>query len=176
MKNYLLNENQKISNVKIQHQKEAYEAGQNFLKLLKPLGIDTFTTWQKIKDKLNEPFPNASLLFNIQSQGLEQTFNEAEKHYNKYNSSIMRFEAVTDEEIEQIKEDAKVYTVNDVQNEAFEVLDRVAADLSRLNGLGLNIHTEDIRNLHRLFEVDNRAKQTVAINQRNLKDYIPQLK
>ena len=175
MKKYLLSKNQKNSNEQITNVKSRIDAGKHFISLINPLGFETFESWEAINHKLNEPYPKATLLFNLTAQGIEQQYSEAKTYFDKH-GSIFRFEPLTELELQEIKEDAKLYTVNDKQAEAYEALQRIAADLSTLKNLGLDLDFIAFRKVHRLFEFDHRSNPAITISSREMEYIIPRLK
>jgi DNA-directed RNA polymerase beta' subunit len=174
MKKYILSENTKVANELIQTEKTKIAAAQKFLSLIKPLGFDGFTSWSEIEDTLKQVYPKATLLFNIQAQGIEQEYNEAKEHYSRFGSSY-RFEPLTDQEQQEITENVKVYTTSEAQNEVYEIVHRVVADLNKLKELGLDLNVNGIHEMHRLFAGHNRDKPAVRVNTRDLADYISRI-
>lgn len=173
----LIKENAAASNERIANAKKAYSNGRTILSMLEKLGLkmDSVNEWQPIEDYFRTDYPKAPLKFNLEANGIETEYREVEAFYLKYRHAL-RFEPVTDQEIEDIKEKSRIYTTNDKQIEAYELFHRIAADLTCLKALKVHIEVGKIHTVTRVLAGHWSDNPPIQINQRELADTLMDLK
>lgn len=136
----LLKENEIFYNARIADEQKAYSNGRTILSMLDKLGlkVESLTDWAAIEQELIKDFPKAPLTFNLQANGIETEYREAEAFYLKHRYNL-RFKQLTDEEIEGIKEANRVYATTEKQLEVVGIFERIVNDLNRLKELGAKI-------------------------------------
>lgn len=173
----LIKENQVISNEAISIEKQNYSNGKTLLQMLDKLGL-TLTSvndWGAIEREFTKDYPKASLTFNLQANGIESDYRAAEAFYVK-NQHRLRFEPLTDEQAEAIREKHRVYASTEKQIEAHGLLSEITDKLNRLIELGVNVDVNKTYLVNRVFEGDPRQKPAIQMNQRSLSELLINLK
>ena len=82
----LLKENENSYNEIIANEKIAYSNGKTLLSMLDKLGltVSKVDSWQLIEQEFTKDYPKASLTFNLQANGIETEFRDAEAFYLKH--------------------------------------------------------------------------------------------
>jgi hypothetical protein len=120
-------------------------------------------------------YPKANLSFNLSANGLEPQYREAEAYYLK-NRNVMTFREVTPEQIEDIRENCRVYADQPNQIEAHGLINTVVESLNRLDQLGGKFDFATIYEVSRLLEGDTRATPKLKVNQKTLISTLVNLK
>lgn len=166
----LLKEDTARFNNSISELKEAYSKGVELLKILNTdlgLNLKAVKDWQTdVIAPLTTDYPKAKLEFNLQANGLETAYNEALTLYNKQG---FRFESVSSEQIDEIREACTQYATTPQQIEAYHIIHNVVKEMDRLKELGF------IRNYDNLYLVD-RVWQENGINNHYLAPHIMKVK
>lgn len=173
----LLSENANSYNELIAAKKQDFANGQKLISMLDKIGlkVDIVSDWQIIEQEVKKDYPKAPLTFNLQANGLETEYREAEAFYMK-NKHRMSFEPLTDEKIESIKEQQRKYTSNEKQNEAIELFKTVTESLLRLKDLGVSINPDKTYLVSRVIVGDQREKPSIKIDPKALYETVINLK
>lgn len=164
MKKIILKENESVSNEIINNAKTAISNGKKLISMLDRLGltvVDEVSDWQAISDKFTKDYPKATLTFNLKANGIEGPYREAEAFYLKHRHAL-RFETLTEAEIEAIKEEHRVYAAGS-QIEAIELFNTVKDSLLRLQEMGVKLDLNHIYDISKVFRYDPRQKPAVTI-------------
>ncbi|HSD06969.1 hypothetical protein [Flavobacterium sp.] len=178
MKNrILLKENEAVSNELIQLENLKFNNGKRLISMLAGIGlnISKVDNWQAIEQEFMKDYPKANLLFNLQANGIESEYKEAEAFYLK-NRYVMTFEAVTPEQIEDIKEKCRVYADQANQIEAHDLINTVVDSLNRLDQLDFKMDLGIIYQISRVFYADTRVKPPLKVDQKSLVSTLVNLK
>ncbi len=161
----LLNENIAASNEIIANAKNAYSNGQTLISMLDKLGltVESVNDWAAIEQEFIKDYPKSPLTFNLQANGIEAPYREAEAFYTKHRHAL-RFEPFTDEQIEAIKENQRVYADQPNQIEAFELFNTVKDSLLRLQEIGVKIDFNKTYLINRVLIGDDRQKPALKID------------
>lgn len=161
----LLNENIAASNEIIANAKNAYSNGITLLSMLDKLGltVESVNDWAAIEQEFIKDYPKAPLTFNLQANGIETPYREAEAFYTKHRHAL-RFEPFTDEQIEATKENQRVYADRPNQIEAFELFNTVKDSLLRLQEIGVKIDVNKTYLINRVLIGDDRQKPALKID------------
>ena len=164
-KRILLKENEASSNEMIQNSKNAYSNGKTLISMLDKLGlqVESVNDWAAIEQEFKKDYPRASLKFNIDANGITEQYGEAETFYLKHRLQ-MSFEPFTDEQIEAIKENQRVYADQPNQIEAFELFNTVKDSLLRLQEIGVKIDLNKTYLVNRVLIGDERQKPALKID------------
>ena len=100
----LIKENTGASNEIITNERTAASNGKTLLSMLDKLGltVDSVNDWGAIEAQFTKDYPKAPLTFNLQANGIETQYRDAEAFYLKHRHAL-RFEPLTDEQIQAIK-------------------------------------------------------------------------
>jgi hypothetical protein len=161
----LLNENTAASNEIIANEMAAANNGKTLLSMLDKLGltVESVNDWAAIEQEFKKDYPKAPLTFNLQANGIENEYREAEAFYTKHRHAL-RFEPFTDEQIEAIKENQRVYADQPNQIEAFELFNTVKDSLLRLQEIGVKIDLNKTYLVNRVLIGDERQKPALKID------------
>jgi hypothetical protein len=161
----LLNENTAASNEIIANAKTAYSNGKSLILMLDKLGltVSKVDSWQLIEQEFIKDYPKSPLTFNLQANGIETPYREAEAFYLKQRHAL-RFEPFTEEQIEAIKEEQRVYADQLNQIEAFELFSTVKDSLLRLKELGVSMDLNKTYLINRVLIGDDRQKPALKID------------
>lgn len=173
----LLNEMAVVANELIEREQLKYSNGQTILSKLKSLGLSVSKVddWQAIEQEFTKDYPKASLSFNLQANGIEDQYREAEAFYLK-NRYVMTFEAVSSGQIEDIKENCRVYADQPNQIEAHGLIHSVVDSLNKLDALGVKFDFNVLYQVSRLFYGDSRATPQLKVDQKTLVNTLVNLK
>lgn len=172
----LITENTAASNEIIANEKAAANNGKTLLSMLDKLGltVDSVNGWATIEQEFRKDYPKADLNFNLRANGLETEYRDAEAFYLK-NRHTLRFTAVTDGEIESIKESQRVYATGN-QIKVHALINEITDKLNNLQSLGVDINQDKVYLLNRVFEGDPRATPKIKVNSTNLTSLLINLK
>jgi hypothetical protein len=173
----LLSEMPAFANELIQLEQLKYNNGRTILKMLNRIGLSVseIDNWQAIEQEFTKDYQKATLQFNLQVNGIETEYREAEAFYLK-NRNVMTFEEVTPEQIEDIRENCRVYADSPAQILAHGLITTVVESLNRLDQLGVKFDFATIYEVSRLFEGDTRATPKLKVNQKTLVSTLVNLK
>ena len=164
----LIKENVAVSNEIIANERSAANNGKTLLSMLDKLGLtlDTVSDWGAIEQEFTKDYPKASLTFNLQANGIETAYRNAEAFYLK-NRHALRFTAVTDGEIESIKESQRVYAAGS-QIEAIELCNKIKDSLLKLKELGVPINLNKTYLVSKVLIGDERLQDPLVIDPKTL--------
>ncbi|WP_369765513.1 hypothetical protein [Flavobacterium sp. WC2429] len=164
----LLNENQAQADSKIHFLNLDYQRGKKMLETLKKIGFEagSITDWQEV-EKHFYTNPDWTLEFNLQAKGYSETFAEAKKLFSSQN----RYEAITDAEKEEIKEQYRIYA-SDHQKEALQLVNSIADNLNRLKDFNIPINSSYAS---QLCYVLRNKDQNVTVSNESLLPYLLKL-
>lgn len=173
----LLSEMPAVANELIQLEQLKSANGKKVLKMLSSIGLDVskIDNWQAIEQEFTKDYPKATLTFNLQANGIEAEYSEAEAFYLK-NRNAMSFDEVTPEHIEDIRENCRVYADSPEQIKAHGLITTVVENLNLLDQLGVKFDFATIYEVSRLFEGDVRATPKLKVNQKTLASTLVNLK
>lgn len=139
MKNrILLNENELVAESLIEMAKRQYGNWNKLNEALIVMKLDAkeIQGIDKLDEKIKEnfQFPNASKEFNLEALGYVKSYEKAVKILKANDWSR---EEPTPKKIEAIKEKSRIYTTSDKQIEAYELGQRMVADMIKAKELGL---------------------------------------
>lgn len=160
----LIKENVAASNEIIANERSAANNGKTLLSMLDKLGLtlDTVSDWGAIEQEFTKDYPKASLTFNLQANGIETAYRNAEAFYLK-NRHALRFEPLTDGEIESIKESQRVYAAGS-QIEAIELFNKIKDSLLKLKELGVPMDLNKAYLINRVLIGDHRENPPLKID------------
>ena len=160
----LIKENVAASNEIIANERSAANNGKTLLSMLDKLGLtlDTVSDWGAIEAQFTKDYPKAPLTFNLQANGIETQYRDAEAFYLKHRHAL-RFEPLTDEQIQAIKETQKVYAAGS-QIEAIELFNTVKDSLLRLKDLGVSMDLNKAYLINRVLIGDHRENPPLKID------------
>lgn len=146
MKNrILLKENEGLSKSMIDFEMNRFSKQQELLQLLQDCGlkITKINSWSEVDLELqkNFQFKNATLEFNLEALGVNRTYETAKALYDEFLRNLPFVDEVTDERIESIKEEYRIYTANDKQIEAYQLALTIIENLNKAIDLGMPIDT-----------------------------------
>ncbi|MBZ4044505.1 hypothetical protein [Flavobacterium hibisci] len=159
MKNrILLDENKEAANELITYHQLKVSNGHKLISMLDRIGLTLthVSDWYlEVEQHLSKQFPNASVTFNVEAAGLKSEYEEAEAFYlkNRYN---MSFEPFTEDQAENIREQARLYAEGAGQIEAHKHFTSVVESLTRLKELGIRIDIDEAYRLSPVFAGGNR--------------------
>lgn len=161
----LLKENEASSNEMIQNSKKAYSNGKTLLSMLDKLGltVESVNDWAAIEQEFKKDYPKAPLTWNLQANGIETEYREAEDFYLKHRHAL-RFEPLTDAMIEEIKESQRVYADKPKQIEAIQLFDTIKDSLLRLKELGVPMDLNKTYLINRVLIGDHRENPPLKID------------
>lgn len=164
-KRILLKENENSYKEIISNAKKAYSNGITLLSMLDKLGltIDSVNDWQSIEQEFTKDYPKAPLTFNLQANGIESEYRDAEGFYQK-NRLQMSFEPVTESQISDIKESQRVYTANEKQIEAIELFNTIKDSLLKLKDLGVVLDLNKTYIVSKVLIGDHRESPALKID------------
>ena len=164
-KRILLKENENSYNEIISNSKTAYSNGKTLLSMLDKLGltVSKVDSWQLIEQEFTKDYPKASLTFNLQANGIETEFRDAEAFYLKHRLQ-MSFGPLTDEQIENIKESQRVYATTESQIKAIELFNTVKDSLLKLKDLGVPMDLNKTYLINRVLIGDHRENPPLKID------------
>lgn len=164
-KRILLKENANSYNEIIANAKNAYSNGKTLLSMLDKLGltVDSVNEWGAIEVQFTKDYSKSPLAFNLQANGIETEYREAEAFYLKHRHAL-RFEPFTDEQIEEIKEAQRVYADKPKQIEAIELFNTVKDSLLKLKELGVSIDVNKTYLINRVLIGDERQKPALTLD------------
>lgn len=173
----LLKENKAAIAETLANQNTGYANGSILLQKLKNIGLElkSVSDWQKVEQHFKAQFPNATLDFNLEAQGISTPYYEAKEIFDR-NRYLIRFNPVTDAEIEQIKEKYRVYTSTPKQVEVHNLVHGIIDNLNRLKELGINIDVSKAYLINPAFDGDWRDTPPMKVNTRELNSQIINLK
>ena len=160
----IIKENVAASNEIIANERSAANNGKTLLSMLDKLGLtlDTVSDWGAIEQEFTKDYPKASLTFNLQANGIETAYRNAEAFYLK-NRHALRFTAVTDGEIESIKESQRVYAAGS-QIEAIELFTTIKDSLLKLKDLGVVLDLNKTYIVSKVLIGDHRESPALKID------------
>ena len=160
----LIKENTGASNEIITNERTAASNGKTLLSMLDKLGltVDSVNDWGAIEAQFTKDCPKAPLTFNLQANGIETQYRDAEAFYLKHRHAL-RFEPLTDEQIQAIKETQKVYAAGS-QIEAIELFNTVQDSLLRLKDLGVSMDLNKAYLINRVLIGDHRENPPLKID------------
>ena len=173
----LLKENEASSNEMIQNSKNAFSNGQMLISKLNKLGlnVDSVNDWAAIEQHFMTPFPKAPLTFNLQAEGIETEYREVEAYYLKHRHAL-RFEPVTQIEIEQIRESQRIYTTNENQVRAIELFNTIKDSLLELKNMGVPMDLNKTYLINRALLSDDRLSPALTVDPAALYNTVINLK
>lgn len=173
----LLKENEATYNELIQLENLKFNNGKTLISMLAGIGltVDKIDDWQAIEQEFTKDYPKATLLFNLQANGIEAQYKEAETFYLK-NRYVMRFEQITNDQAESLKEQYRVYADQPNQLEAYDLIHKTVQNLNRLDQLGVKFDFGIIYEVSRLFHGDQRETPALSVNQKVLVSTLTNLK
>ena len=141
----LLQERAELSKSIIDNEINRFSKQQELLQLLQDCGLKLtkVNNWSEIDAELqkNLQFKNATLEFNLEALGVIRKYETAKALYNDYLRNLPFVDEVTDERIESIKEEYRIYTANDKQIEAYQLALTIIENLNKAIDLGMPIDT-----------------------------------
>ncbi|TDE02726.1 hypothetical protein [Flavobacterium sandaracinum] len=175
-KKILLAENQVVTNELITFQINRHQNGKTLLSKLAKIGYvaSSIESWESIETHFKQPFPQANLTFNLQTEGIEKEYRDAEAFYLK-NRYHLRFDPVTELEQETIREQNRLYTSNDIQIEAYALILQTVENFNRLGKLGMRINWGATHTINSVF-VSDKLNLTMEANKKHLIDIVSSLK
>lgn len=164
----LLKENSAAAESTINQLGANYQRGKKLLETLKKIGFETgsVTDWQEVEKHFHTN-PDWTLEFCLQSKGYTETFAEAKELFKPQN----RYEAITETEKEEIKEQYRVYA-SDRQKEALQLVNSVVNDLNRLKDFNIPINASYSS---QLCYVLRNTDQNVTVSNESLLPYLLKL-
>ena len=176
-KRILLKENEASYNEVITNAKNAYSNGITLLSMLDKLGLtlSKVENWEAIEQEFTKDYPKAPLTFNLQANGIETEFRDAEAFYLKHRLQ-MSFEPLTDAMIEQTKESQRVYTTNESQIRAIELFNTIKDSLLELKDLGVVLDLNKTYLINRVLIGDDRISPSLTVEPKELYHTVINLK
>jgi hypothetical protein len=173
----LLKENANISNEKITNATNAYNNGIKLLQKLEAIGLklDSVTDWDEIVKHFTAEYPKAPKKLSLELSGVLDEFTDAENFYLTHKGRL-RYEPITDQEIESIKENSRQYATSEKQIEVHGLVHEITDKLNKLNSLGIKLDANKIYLLNRVFDGDLRQNPILNVNQRELSNLLIDLK
>ena len=161
----LLLENENSYNEIISNSKTAFSNGQVLISKLDKLGltVESVNDWEAIELEFIKDFPKAPLTFNLQANGIETEFRDAEAFYVKHRHAL-RFEPITDEQIEEIRESQRIYTTNENQVRAIELFNTIKDSLLKLKDLGVVLDLNKTYLINRVLIGDDRESPALKVD------------
>ena len=162
----LLKENEIISDEIIQDARRAFSNGQTLLSMLAKLGliVESVNDWtEQVEQHFMTPFPKAPLTFSLQAEGIETEYREVEAYYLKHRHAL-RFEPVTQIEIEQIRESQRIYTTNENQVRAIELFNTIKDSLLELKNMGVPMDLNKTYLINRILVGDERESPALKVD------------
>lgn len=153
MKKILLKENEVAYNQLLSYEISKYDNGKTLLAMLAKIGLNlsSVENWESIEQEFKKDYPKANLTFNLQANGIEQEYKEAEAYYLKHRQA-MTFEPLTEDQQEAIREQYRLYATTPQQIEAHGLINSIVDNFNRLYELGVNsMDGAQIRNIDRVF-------------------------
>ena len=177
----LLSENKVLIEAAFEHEKAKMQTLSKLPALLKPFGLEAGEakqlSWLALESKIKDTFlfPNATEEHNLNCMGLAKEFHDLKEYYRL---STWAFDAknLSEEDNEAIREKYRIYTSNDTQNSIHALVDTVVNSLNKLTEMGVIINADQLYNVNRIFEGDNRLTPSVRTNQKYLSDTLIRLK
>ena len=169
MKKILLDDRTEMGNNVIAELSQSYENGKKMLLLLQAIGIDKseINDWQEIENLCKENFPKATLQFNIEANGIEKQYKEAESFYLKHKGALT-YEPMSEEEKEINREELRIYAETPQQIEAYGIIMQTIENFNRLAKLGININFSNSHILNPVFERGSDITPQMQVNKRHL--------
>lgn len=160
----LIKENTAAINEIIANERSAASNGRTILAMLDKLGLtlDTVSEWATIEQEFTKDYPKGTLLFNLQANGIETEYRDAEAFYLK-NRHALRFTALTDAEIESIKESQRVYAAGS-QIQAIELFNTIKDSLLKLKELGVPVNLNKTYLVSKVLIGDERLQDPLSID------------
>lgn len=141
----LLKENSDLSKSIIDSEMNRFSKQQEVLQLLQNCGLKLtkVNNWNDVDAELqkNFQFKNASLEFNLEALGCNNSYQTAKELYHDFLRGLMFVDEVTDKRIEEIKEEYRVYATSKNQIEAYNLALTIIENLNKAIDLGIFIHT-----------------------------------
>lgn len=152
MEKILLKENELSYNEMIKAENQKINNGKTLLANLAKLGLNlsSVENWQIVESHFLQPFPKANLTFNLHAAGIEKEYRDLEAFYLK-NSYNLRFDPITEEEQETIREQHRIYANSPQQLKAHSLIHSIVDNFNELQKLGVSLNGAGIREVHRVF-------------------------
>nr|WP_309760376.1 hypothetical protein [Flavobacterium sp.] len=173
----LLLENENSYNEIISNSKTAYSNGQTLLSKLAKLGLtlSKVENWEAIELEFKKDYPKATIQFNIDANGITEQYREAEAFYVKHRHAL-RFEPLTQIEIEQIRESQRIYTTNENQVRAIELFNTIKDSLLELKNMGVPMDLNKTYLINRVLIGDDRLSLALKVDPSALYNTVINLK
>jgi hypothetical protein len=173
----LLHENTNAYNELIANAKNAYSNGITLLSMLAKIGltVESVNDWEAIEQEFTKDYPKAPLTFNLQANGIETEFRDAEAFYLKHRLQ-MSFEPLTDAMIEQTKESQRVYATTESQIRAIELFNTIKDSLLELKDLGVVLDLNKTYLINRVLIGDDRLSPALTVEPKALYHTVINLK
>lgn len=177
----LLTQNDILIEAAFEHEKAKMQTLSKLPALLKPFGLEAGEakqlSWIALESKIKDTFlfPNATEEHNLNCLGLAKEFHDLKEYY-RLSSWCFDAKILTQEDKDAIIEKYRIYTSNDTQNTILSLVDTVVNSLNKLKELGVIINADQLYNVSRIFEGDNRLTPAVRTNQKYLSDTVINLK
>ena len=177
MKKILLDDRTEMGNNVIAELSQSYENGKKMLLLMQAIGIDKseINDWSEIENLCKENFPKATLQFNIEANGIEKKYREAEEFFRKHKGALT-YEPMSEEEKEKIREEIRIYATTKKQLEARALILQTIDNFNRLQELGARLDYESSYLLHKVFSYDGRTTPKMKPSKSHLINLITELK
>ncbi|MBF4519482.1 hypothetical protein IRZ71_24320 [Flavobacterium sp. ANB] len=161
----------------IQYEKLKYNNGLKMLDMLRRLGLDLHEVdnWEAVEQHFKTDYPNATLSFNLQANGIDDDYKIAEAFYFK-NQSLLAYKPLTEIRTEAIREESSTYAERPEQLEIYELVHKIVTDLNRLSKLGLNLNAGEIYTLNRVFNGNSRNTLPFEVHETTLASVLINLK
>jgi len=165
----LLETNEKLVKQITADSENSYSKGLQLLKMLSQLGYEaeSIESWAKVEQHFIQDYPKATLTFNLQANGVNETLYLEAKAF--HHAGGLSFTALTDLEKETIAEKHRVHAETADQIEVFNLIEATIANFNRLDQLNVKMSFSELYATSRIFSYDrSRPGERLQAN----KDYL----
>jgi hypothetical protein len=173
----LLSENDVLANAALTNEQHKINNAKALLAMLQKLGltVDSVSDWGEIEPHFRKDYPKATLQFNIEANGIEEPYRAAEAFFQK-NWQSLRFEPMTEQEIEDIKEQHRIYAETPGQIEAYNLIHSIKDNFNRLHSFGVKMDLNSLYDVIACFGSSLNSNNPLQISERHLIRIIGDLK
>jgi hypothetical protein len=138
----LLSENTTIAESYLDNEKLKIDLCSKLPKYLRPFGLEVEALeglrWSEVDKLIIEAFqfPSASKDFNLEAMSLTTAYADLQDFWQK-SSYAFGTKSLTAERIEAIREEQRIYTTSEKQNEAYELARDLVSNLNKAKDMGL---------------------------------------
>lgn len=177
-KRILLQERAELSQALIDSEINFAKKFKTLLELLKECGLELtkVDNWENVETELRKKFqfPSASIEFNLEALGISRQYRSAKQLYDGNLRGRGFIDEVNNKRIEEIKDQYRVYTTNENQLEAYNLIISLAKDLNRAKELGIRFEFCFMHQVNS--ELEYEKAKGLVVNKKRLAEAVLRIK